>query len=405
MNLVDYADRRFRFAGREVLGQVKHFMGSVDQLPQHDGHRPVSFGNYDYLGLSTDSRIRAAASEAALTQGVGVSASRLIGGERDFHAALEAELADFIGTEGTLCLVSGYLTNLTVIGHLLGARDLLLIDELSHNSIVAGSVGSRATTHIFKHNDLNDLERILTEARPQYGRCLIVVEGLYSMDGDIPDLPRLLEIKQRHDAWLLVDEAHSIGVLGATGRGLCEHWAVNPYEIDLIIGTLSKAFGACGGFVAAAKPVLDWLHYTLPGFVFSVGMSPPLAAGVRTAIDIVRIEPWRVEALHDNSRHFVMTAREFGLDLGPATGHGVVPVFFRDNMETVASANALLADGFYCPPIVQVGVPRDQPRLRFFLSTQHSHAEIDQALEIVAGTISGIRTAHEPVLTAIAVGD
>lgn len=384
MRLVEFADRRFRLAGREVLGRVRHFMGSFDTLRSGADGRLVSFGAYDYLGLAADPRVRRASAEAAMQVGVGVSASRMIGGERDFHADLEAGLAAFVGTEASLCLVSGYLTNLSLVQHLLGSRDLLVIDELSHNSIVSGAAASRARTLTFRHNDLDHLEEILATQRGAHARCLIVVEGLYSMDGDIPDLPRLIALKHAHDCWLMVDEAHSIGVLGATGRGISEHWGTDPQEIDLIVGTLSKAFVSCGGFVAGAARVLEWLHFTLPGFVFSVGMAPPIAAAANTALAILRKEPWRIERLRAVSAHFVCEAGRLGLDCGPSRGHGVVPLFFRDNEETVVCAEALLGHGFYCPPIVQVGVPRDQPRLRFFLSAAHREEDVTTALEIIA---------------------
>ncbi len=384
MRLVDFADRRFRLAGRHVLGRVRHFMGSYDALRAQADGSLINFGAYDYLGLGADPRVRQASAAAALTQGVGVSASRMIGGERDFHERLEHDLAAFVGAEASLCLVSGYLTNLSLVSHLLQTRDLLVIDELSHNSIVAGAAGSRATTLTFRHNDLDHLEEILTQRRAAHGQCLVVVEGLYSMDGDIPDLPRLLALKREHDCWLMVDEAHSIGVLGRTGRGLSEHWGTDPREIDLIVGTLSKAFASCGGFVAGEARVLEWLHFSLPGFVFSVGMAPPIAAAASTALQILRDEPWRVTRLRALSQHFVAEALRLGLDYRPSGGYGVVPLFFRDNAETVMAAEAMLANGFYCPPIVQVGVPRDQPRLRFFLSASHREQDITAALEAVA---------------------
>ncbi len=360
-------------------------MGSYDALGAEADEPLVSFGAYDYLGLGSDPRVRQAAAAAAVTQGVGVSASRMIGGERDFHGKLERELAAFVGAEASLCLVSGYLTNLSLVSHLLQSRDLLVIDELSHNSIVAGAAGSRANTLTFRHNDLDHLDEILATHRPAHGQCLIVVEGLYSMDGDVPDLPRLLALKRAHDCWLMVDEAHSVGVLGETGRGLSEHWGTDPREIDLIVGTLSKAFASCGGFVAGEARVLEWLHFSLPGFVFSVGMAPPIAAATGMALQIMREEPWRVARLRALSRHFVAEALRLGLDCRPSGGCGVVPLFFRDNAETVLAAEALLARGFYCPPIVQVGVPRDQPRLRFFLSVNHREQHITAALESVAG--------------------
>ena len=384
MRLVDFADRRFRLGGRHILGRVRHFMGSYDALRAEADGPLVSFGAYDYLGFGSDPRVREASATAAITQGVGVSASRMIGGERDFHDRLERDIAAFVGAEASLCLVSGYLTNLSLVSHLLQSRDLLVIDELSHNSIVAGAAGSRARTVTFRHNDLDHLREILAGQRAAYGQCLIVVEGLYSMDGDIADLPQLLALKREHDCWLMVDEAHSIGVLGDTGRGLSEHWGTDPREIDLIVGTLSKAFASCGGFVAGNARVLEWLHFSLPGFVFSVGMAPPIAAAASMALQILREEPWRVARLRAVSRHFVSEALRLGLDCRPSGGCGVVPLFFRDNAETAMCAEALLANGFYCPPIVQVGVPRDQPRLRFFLSVDHRERDITAALESVA---------------------
>ena len=384
MRLVDFADRRFRLGGRHILGRVRHFMGSYDALRADTDGPLVSFGAYDYLGFGADPRVREASATAAVTEGVGVSASRMIGGERDFHDRLERDLAAFVGAEASLCLVSGYLTNLSLVSHLLQSRDLLVIDELSHNSIVAGAAGSRARTITFRHNDLDHLREILVEQRPAYGHCLLVVEGLYSMDGDIADLPQLLALKREHDCWLMVDEAHSIGVLGETGRGLSEHWGTDPREVDLIVGTLSKAFASCGGFVAGAAGVIEWLHFGLPGFVFSVGMAPPVAAAAGMALQILQEEPWRVARLRAVSRHFVSEALRLGLDCRPSGGYGVVPLFFRDNAETAMCAEALLANGFYCPPIVQVGVPRDQPRLRFFLSVDHREEDITAALESVA---------------------
>ncbi len=361
-------------------------MGSYDGLRADARGSLVSFGAYDYLGLGSDRRVREASAAAAMTQGVGVSASRMIGGERDFHERLERDIAAFVGAGASLCLVSGYLTNLTLVSHLLQSRDLLIFDELSHNSIVAGAAGSRATTLTFRHNDLDHLEEILAAQRESHGHCLIVVEGLYSMDGDVPDLPRLLALKRRHDCWLMVDEAHSIGVLGETGRGISEHWGTDPREIDLIVGTLSKAFASCGGFVAGEASVIEWLHFGLPGFVFSVGMAPPIAAATAMALQILREEPWRVARLRALSQHFVAEAHRLGLDVRPSRGYGVVPLFFRDNADTVLAAEAMLARGFYCPPIVQVGVPRDQPRLRFFLSVNHHERDITEALETVAAS-------------------
>jgi len=394
----EFAERRFTLAGRNLLPAIEHFMGPFDALPRPaDGRPVVGFSHYDYLGLVHDPRVLAAAETVMHTHGIGVSASRIVGGERVLHKELEADLADFLGYEACLTLVSGYLTNATVIAHILGSRDLLIVDELSHNSILAGAAGSKASKMVFRHNDLAHLEEIMRAERGKYRNCLIVVEGLYSMDGDVPDLPNLLELKERHGCWLLVDEAHSLGVLGDTGRGVSEYFGTDPQRIDLVIGTLSKALVTCGGFVVGGRVVMDWFRYTLPGFVFSVGLPSPVAAGAHEALRILRAEPERVARLRANSEHAVAKAREVGLDPGPAIARGVIPLLFEDNQATVAAATVMLAAGYYCPPIVQVGVPRDQPRLRMFLSAAHTPDQITGALDAAAASRGAIsRTEATP---------
>jgi 8-amino-7-oxononanoate synthase len=388
-SLADYANKRFRLAGKGYLEKWDPFFAQTDGLKRQaaaSGGQFVSFANYDYLGLAHHPEIKRAATEALDIQGIGALASRLVGGERTVHKALEADLAAFIGTEACLTLVSGYLTNVTVIAHIMGSHDCIFIDELSHNSIVSGTKTAAAETITFRHNDLEHLDALLTEKRGEYRNVLIVAESLYSMDGDITDLPRLVDLKEKHKAWLLVDEAHSIGVLGADGRGLCEYTGVDPARIDLIIGTLSKTFAACGGFVAGKADVIDWMRYTMPGFVYSVGLSPVITAAAHMALHLMQSEPWRVERLRTNAEMFVDLAHEAGLDTGPAIGRGVVPVLFTDSHETLAASSHLMDNGFYVPPIIQIGVPKDQPRLRFFLSAAHTEAEIRGVIGLLAST-------------------
>lgn len=377
-------------AGRgleESLAALKEvYFRSVDTLrPDVEARagRFVSFANYDYLGLGGDERVRAAAVAAADDWGLGSGASRLVGGNRSIHNQLERELADFLGTEDAITLVSGYMTNASLLGHLLTKGDLIFVDDLSHNSIMVGCETSHATTMRFSHGNLDDLEQRLNERRHQAKRALIVVEGLYSMDGDVIDLPRLLEIRDRYDAWLMIDEAHSIGVLGRSGRGITEHFGVEANEVDFIIGTLSKTFAASGGFIAGRRQVIEWLRFTLPAFVFSVGLSPMIAAAVLKGLSIVRTETWRVEQLRQNSRHFLSTAREGGLNTGAAIGAGIVTLQFADSVACMRAAQKLLNAGFYAPPIAQIGVPRDQPRIRFFVSACHTQDEISDALEVL----------------------
>ena len=345
--------------------------------------RFVSFANYDYLGLGEDPRLRQAAANAALTQGIGAQASRLVGGSRSIHDTLEREIASFVGTEDAITLVSGYMTNSSLIGHLLTKSDLIVVDDLCHNSIMVGAQTSPATVMRYKHGNLDDLEAVLTAHRAQAKRAVIVVEGLYSMDGDVPDLPALLEIRDRFDAWLIVDEAHSIGVLGATGRGIAEHFGVAANEIDFIIGTLSKAFAGSGGFIAGRKTVIEWLRFSLPGFVFSVGLSPVIATAVQEGFAILRAEPWRTIKVQENSRFFVEEAHARGLDTGPAIGAGVVPIQFQSHGECLAAAAQLMAQGYYVPPIPMLAVSKDKPRIRFFISASHTEEEISGALDTI----------------------
>jgi 7-keto-8-aminopelargonate synthetase-like enzyme len=251
---------------------------------------------------------------------------------------------------------------------------------------------SRARVIRLAHNDLDHLDSILRQVRHEVNRVLIIVEGLYSMDGDVANLPRLLEIRDRYQAWLMVDEAHSLGVLGTAGRGLAEHFGIDPKQIDMIVGTMSKTFAASGGFIAGRKRVIDWLRFTLPAFVFSVGISPALAAAVRSGIGILRSEPWRVARLQENSRQFLEEVKMRGLDAGPAIGAGVVSILFSGHHECIFAARRLLEAGYFAPPIVQIAVPKDKPRIRFFISTSHTDAQISGVVEALAAANDAMRS-------------
>jgi len=378
-----FVERRRRLAGFSLVEGGHPFFMPTDALEAEHAQTPgglLNFAHYDYLGLAHDARVKQAAIEAITDQGTGAGASRLVGGERLAHRALETGLAGFFGIGDSLAMISGYLANASLIPHVLGRRDLVVTDELAHNSILAGCRGGKFEHATFTHNDLDGLDRLLGERRGQHAHVLIVAEGLYSMDGDIVDLPRLLEIKERHRAWLMLDEAHSYGVLGASGRGLCEHFDIDPARVEFFIGTLSKTFGASGGFIGGAQRMIEWLRFTLPGFVYSVGLSPATVAGTQKALDILRDEPQRVAKLSGNARRFLEKARAAGLNTGDAGGHAVVPVLFATAGQTAAVSSILLQQGIYAPPIFHVGVPKDLPRIRFFLSSTHTHEQIDRAI-------------------------
>jgi 8-amino-7-oxononanoate synthase len=407
-SLEDYAARRFRFAGNALLEFSDPFFAQIDRLRaefEAQGKHFVSFANYDYLGLANHPRIREEAKREIDGLGIGALASRLVGGERTTHKPFEAEIAEFLGMESALTLVSGYLSNVTTIAWLMsGKRDAIFIDELAHNSIVAGADGASAQVEKFRHNDLDHLDHLLARHREEYRNVLVVVEGVYSMDGDTADLPRLLAIKEKYKVWLLVDEAHSLGVLGATGRGLAEHQGVDPALIDLIVGTMSKTLASCGGYVCGKKQVIDWFRYTLPGFVYSVGLSPVILAAARTALRLMQEETWRIAKLADNAELFRTVAHEAGFSTGPAIGRGVVPILFSSDVETMWASQHLLENGYYVPPVVRIGVPKDGPRLRFFFSANHSEAEIRGVIQMLRDMPPVTEEAHQIVAAAMAGG-
>ena len=237
------------------------------------GRELINFSSFNYIGMSGDATVAKAAKDAIDQYGTSVSASRLVSGNKVIHRDLELAIADLIGTEDSIVFVGGHATNETTVGHLFGPGDLVLHDALAHNSIVQGSILSGARRRPFPHNDWRAVDRLLAEHRGDYRRVLIATEGVYSMDGDIPDLPRLIEVKKRHKAILMVDEAHSVGVLGRRGRGIGEFYDVHPADVDLWMGTLSKAFGSCGGYVAGCQAIVQYLKYTAPALRVQRGHS------------------------------------------------------------------------------------------------------------------------------------
>jgi 8-amino-7-oxononanoate synthase len=356
-------------------------------LTRVEGRDLIQFGSYHYLGFSRHPEVTEAAARAARQVGTSAGASRLVTGNRAIHVELETAIARFLGTESALAFVGGHATNETVIGHLFGPGDLILHDSLAHNSLIEGAKLSGARRWAFPHNDLEALEAILAEQGPHFRRVLLVVEGVYSMDGDMPDLARIVELKHRHGALLMLDEAHSLGTLGATGRGLTEHADVPVSEIDLLMGTLSKAFASCGGFIAGSCVLTDYLRHTAPGFVYSVGMPPASAAAALAAIGLLEREPWRVERLHELSRYFHETAAARGIEVGGTDGTPVIPYLTGNAVEALTLSSALAKAGFVVPPVLPPAVPENGARLRFFLTCDHREDQIDSVLEALADIV------------------
>lgn len=348
------------------------------------GQAYINFSSYDYLGLNGHGEVQNAAAAAIETYGTSCSASRLVAGERPFHRDLEAALASHYGQEAAIVFVSGHATNVASIGALLGPRDLVIHDSLAHNSIVLGATLSGAERRACPHNDLNAIDALLSQHRYRYERVLIVVEGLYSMDGDCPDLAALVEIKRRHGAWLMVDDAHGLGVLGQRGAGLFEHCGVDPLDVDIWMGTLSKTLSSCGGYICGTTPLVEFLKCMSGGFIYSVGLSPPLAAASLKALEIMHHEPERVARLRNNSKRFFETARGLGLDTGSCEGHAVIPVVVHSSITAVALSQRLFERGINVQPIIHPAVPERSARLRFFLTSEHSEAQIDQTCAAIA---------------------
>ena len=397
---VDDADGRLKVSGldgfREIqmIREAAEFLGISDPyFRMHEGtagaetvignRTYINFASYNYIGLYGHPEIAAAAKKAIDRYGTSVSASRPVSGERPIHRELEQALAGIHGTEDSVVLVGGHSTNVTVIGHLLGRNDVIVHDALIHNSIVQGAMLSGARRVPFPHLDHEAADRLLREARPRNGHALLVIEGHYSMDGDVPDLPAFIEAARRRRAWLMVDEAHALGVLGPRGFGTADRFGVDPCEIDIWMGTLSKSLVSCGGYIAGCKELIDYLKVTAPGFVFSVGMAPPVAAAALAAVELLQREPERVRRLNERTTLFLQLAREGGLDVGGSIGASIVPVITGSSIRAGRLAQALFERGINVQPILYPAVPERAARLRFFLTAAHSEEQIRRTVAVL----------------------
>lgn len=355
-----------------------------------DGRELISWSSYNYLGMSGDPAVTAAACEATTKFGTSVSASRLVSGEKTIHRELEQGIANFLGVDDAIVFVGGHSTNETTIGHLFGPGDLILHDALAHNSIMQGAILSGARRRGFDHNDWQQLDAILEEIRHEYRRVLVVIEGVYSMDGDYPDLPKFVEVKQRHKTFLMVDEAHSIGTMGAHGRGISEHFGVDARAVDMWMGTLSKSFGTCGGYIAGCKELIEYLKYTAPGFVYSVGLSPPNCAAALASLRILLNEPQRVAKVQANSKLFLKLAKAAGLNTGFSNDTPVVPVIIGNSLNALRLSRALFEDGINVQPILYPAVEEKAARLRFFVTSMHTDEQIHRTVDAVARCLGEI---------------
>lgn len=345
-----------------------------------NGREFINYASYNYLGLCGHPAVAQAAKQAVDRFGTSCSASRPVSGERPVHRALEAAIAKVYDAEEAVVFVSGHATNVTTIGYLFGPRDLILHDELIHNSVMQGALLSGARRLSFPHNDWAALDELLTEQRRQFERVLIVLEGIYSMDGDYPDLPRFVEIKHKHRAFLMVDEAHSFGILGKTGMGIREHFGLAGADVDIWMGTLSKVLAGCGGYIAGEAALIEHLKFLAPGFLYSVGMPPPIAAACLAALQCLQAEPERVERLRARASFFFEKITAAGIAAGTSAGISIVPAITGSSISAARLSAGLFDAGISVQPILYPAVPEKSARLRFFLSSEHSEAQLDETV-------------------------
>ena len=370
---------------------IKHD-STVKDTSVVDGKEIMNFASYNYCGLSGHPETVKAGVEALETLGSSASGSRLLTGEKSLYRELEEEIARWKSTEDAIVLVSGHATNVSFVGNFCDENDLILYDALAHNSIEQGCRLSKSRSRAFPHNDYNALENILESQRKYYRKVLIIIEGAYSMDGDIAPVPEFVRLKKKYGAFLMVDEAHSAGVIGATGKGVDEHFNLEPDDVDIKMGTLSKGIGSCGGYIAGKKALVEYLRYNLPGFVFSVGITPANAAVALASIRLLQKDPSMVQQLQKNIKTFVDRARKHEFDICLAGETAIIPIHVGDEFEAMQICRNLQERGVFVAPAIYPAVARGQARLRFCVTSDHKEEQIHYALDTLKEVWKGVET-------------
>lgn len=344
----------------------------------------INFSTYNYLGLNGSTEVSEFAKSAIDKFGTSVSGSRLLSGEIELHNQLEAKISNFLGVEDTLVQVGGHSTNINIITQLVSSEDLILHDSLAHNSIIQGALFSGAKRKPFKHNDMSSLEKELRLLSKKYRRVLIVVEGVYSMDGDICNLPELIRIKKEYNAILMVDEAHSLGTIGKNGRGVTSYFDVEPNDVDILMGTLSKSVNSCGGYIAGNSKVINYMKYNLGGFVFSCGMTPANAAAALKSFELFETKEELFQKLDNNCQFFLTELNKLGFDTGLSEGTAVIPIIIGDSERALTLSESLYKNGINAMPIVYPAVKEHEARLRFFMSAAHTKKELEKTIDVLS---------------------
>lgn len=342
------------------------------------GHHVLMFGSNAYTGLPGDERVIEAGVQALRKYGSGCAGSRFLNGTLDLHTKLERELAEFVGKDEALCFSTGFTVNSGVIPCLTGRQDYIICDDRDHASIVDGRRLSMSTCLKYKHNDMQDLENQLKKCRPESIK-LIVVDGVFSMEGDLPDLPKIVELKHKYNATIMVDEAHGIGVFGRNGRGVCDHFGLTN-EVDLIMGTFSKSLASIGGFIAADSTIINWLRHNARTYIFSASNTPAATASALEALHILQQEPERIEALWDVTRYALKRFREEGFEIGE-TESPIIPLYVRDPEKTFVATARAFEEGVFINPVIPPACAPQDTLVRVALMATHTHEQVDCAVK------------------------
>lgn len=345
-----------------------------------NGKKVLMFGSNSYLGLTNHPKVIEAAVAATKKYGTGCAGSRFLNGTLDIHIALEDRLAKFVGKDEAIIYSTGFQVNLGVASCLTGREDYILWDELDHASIIEGCRLSMSKKIKYKHNDMESLEKKLQMCDPDKVK-LIITDGVFSMEGDVANLPKICELAKKYNAAVYVDEAHGIGVFGNQGRGTCDHFGVTK-DVDLIMGTFSKSFAALGGFIATDSVTANYLRHNSRSYIFSASITPASPAAVTAALDIMESEPERIEHLWKVTNYALEGFRNIGCEIGH-TSTPIIPLFIRDNDKTFAVTRDLLEDGIFVNPVVSPAVPSQDTLIRFSLMATHTIEQVDRALECI----------------------
>ena len=366
------------YMAKGVYPYFREIEGKQGTEVEMGGHHVLMFGSNAYTGLPGDERVIEAGVQALRKYGSGCAGSRFLNGTLDLHTQLERELAAFVGKDEALCFSTGFTVNSGVIPCLTGRQDYIICDDRDHASIVDGRRLSMSTCLKYKHNDMEDLENQLKKCLPESIK-LIVVDGVFSMEGDLPDLPKIVELKHKYNATIMVDEAHGIGVFGRNGRGVCDHFGLTD-EVDLIMGTFSKSLASIGGFIAADSSIINWLRHNARTYIFSASNTPAATASALEALHILQQEPERIEALWDVTRYALKRFREEGFEIGE-TESPIIPLYVRDPEKTFVATARAFEEGVFINPVIPPACAPQDTLVRVALMATHTREQVDRAVK------------------------